>query len=296
MWKHRFVGVPCLQAGLRRPFSSSSVARVPLSYTKYPAQKTSSNAPLLICHGLFGSKQNWRSLAKSMSARLSRDVYALDMRNHGESPHAEEHTYKAMADDLFEFIDTHDLQSPILLGHSMGGKVVMAASLQQPSRVKKLVVVDIAPFSMALSNDFACYVKAMREIDAAQLKKQSEADKILQKYESDIGIRQFLLTNLKRDHDGTYRFRIPYNTLGSSLHQIGDFGKDLSTQTYPNPTLFIAGGRSSYSKPFARFPDQVKAMFPQSKVEVVDGAGHWVHAEKPEPFMKLIVDFIGTCD
>ncbi|KAI8138194.1 Alpha/Beta hydrolase protein, partial [Fennellomyces sp. T-0311] len=248
-------------------------------------------APLIVCHGLFGSKQNWRSLGKSMSQRLDRDVYTLDMRNHGESPHASVHTYDAMAQDLAGFMNEHNLQEPILLGHSMGGKVVMTTALQNPSVVKKLVVVDIAPFSLPLSNDFAAYIDAMRKIDAANLKKQSDADKMLQEYESDVGVRMFLLTNLKRQSDGVYRFRIPYDILGKALGNMGDFSQWASQQCYDKPTLFVAGGKSGYCKPLAKYPDQLKAMFPDSRVEVIDDAGHWVHAEKPDAFLKRVIEF-----
>ncbi|KAI7882672.1 alpha/beta-hydrolase [Lichtheimia hyalospora FSU 10163] len=282
----------CCQA--RRHYSSAT-SSVPLSFTKYPAPQPTSNSPLLVCHGLFGSKQNWRSLGKSMSTRLSRDVYTLDLRNHGESPHADEHTYHSMAGDLVSFISDHNLEKPILLGHSMGGKTVMATSLLYPSLVEKLVVVDIAPFALPLSNDFGTYVDAMREIDHAGFKKQSDADALLAKYEKDIGVRQFLLTNLKkRPEDGVYKFRVPYETLGGALGNMGDFSKEFSSSKYSGPTLFIAGGKSSYGKPIEQRLDQVKTMFPDSRLEVVQGAGHWVHAEKPEPFMKLVVDFIGT--
>ncbi|KAG2224485.1 hypothetical protein INT45_010551 [Circinella minor] len=274
------------QSLFRRSFSTTSAIKtwsanspslnVPLSYTKYPASEknqTSHNAPLIVCHGLFGSKQNWRSLARSMSQRLSRDVYTLDMRNHGESPHAELHTYDAMANDLVAFMEHHKLENPILLGHSMGGKVVMATALQHPQLVKKLVVVDIAPFSLPLSNDFASYIDAMRKIDQANVKKQSQADEILQDVESDMGIRMFILTNLKRQSDGHYKFRIPYDILGKALGHVGDFTK--VEGQYPGPTQFIAGGNSNYCKPLQQYPDKLKLMFPDYRIDVVENAGHW---------------------
>ncbi|KAI9498886.1 Alpha/Beta hydrolase protein [Zychaea mexicana] len=282
-----------------RPLTTiRSYTTVPLSYTKYPAPQPSQNAPLIVCHGLFGSKQNWRSLGKSMSVRLSRDVYTLDMRNHGESPHAEEHTYDAMSHDLVSFMEHHKLEQPILLGHSMGGKVVMTTALQHPTLVKKLVVVDIAPFSLPLSSDFGMYIDAMRKIDQANVKKQSEADKMLQEFEPDMGIRMFLLTNLKKSakQDGQYHFRIPYDILGKALGNMGDFSKMSDQLNYSGPTLFIAGGKSSYCKPLAQYPDKLKAMFPDYRLDVVEGAGHWVHAEKPDVFMKYVTNFVGQKD
>ncbi|KAI9265103.1 Alpha/Beta hydrolase protein [Phascolomyces articulosus] len=299
-----------LRQAFRRSFSTTTTVRtlsanntpsltVPLSYTKYPASQEDHsihNAPLIVCHGLFGSKQNWRSLGRGMSSRLRRDVYTLDMRNHGESPHAELHTYDAMANDLIAFMEKHKIENPILLGHSMGGKVVMTTALQHPHLVKKLVVVDIAPFSLPLSNDFASYIDAMRTIDQANVKKQSEADQLLQQIEPDMGIRMFLLTNLKRQPDGHYKFRIPYDILGKALGNMGDFTNIASTVSYPGPTQFIAGGKSNYCKPLKQYPDQVKAMFPNYRLDVVEGAGHWVHAENPDVFMKYLIDFVGQKD
>ncbi|KAL1926568.1 hypothetical protein VTP01DRAFT_5689 [Rhizomucor pusillus] len=285
--------IQLLQLNAKRRVSSlRSTTPVPLSYDKYPAQtRATGKAPLLIAHGLFGSKQNWRSLGKALSSRLGRDVYALDLRNHGDSPHTEEHTYEAMAGDVLNFISEHQLDNPVLIGHSMGGKVVMTTALHEPSIISKLVVVDIAPFSLPLSNDFATYVEAMRNIDSRSLKKQSEADKILAEYEKDISVRQFLLTNLKRQSDGVYRFRIPYETLGKALGKVGRF--DAAGLQYNAPTLFIAGGKSSYGKPLATRSDEVKNMFPNSDLKVVEGAGHWVHAEKPEQFLNLVTQFVG---
>ena len=149
----------------------------------------------------------------------------------------------------------------------------MTTALQHPQLVKKLVVVDIAPFSLHLSNDFASYIDAMRKIDQANVKKQSQADEILQDIEPDMGIRMFILTNLKRQSDGHYKFRIPYDTLGKALGNMGDFTK--VEGRYPGSTLFIAGGNSSYCKPLQQYPDKVKAMFPNYQVDVVENAGHW---------------------
>ncbi|KAI9272189.1 Alpha/Beta hydrolase protein [Helicostylum pulchrum] len=265
---------------------------VPLSFNKYSV-KPSSEPPVLICHGLFGSKQNWSSLAKAMSNRLSRTVYTIDLRNHGDSPHTNIHTYETMSNDLVEFMSEHDIQKPVLLGHSMGGKTVMTTALQHPSLVSKLIVIDMPPVAMRLSADFARYVDAMRAIDQSNPKKQSEADKILSQYESDLGVRMFLLTNLKRDAaTGEFRFRVPYETLGRSLQTMGGFIE--KTTPFDHPTLFIAGGNSPYYKPFQNQKKEIDALFPNSDLQVVEGAGHWVHAEKPDIVLNLITSFVNN--
>ncbi|KAI8374321.1 Alpha/Beta hydrolase protein [Radiomyces spectabilis] len=284
-----FVRARCIALPLFRHYTTASVS---LAYTKYPVKEPVGKPPLVVCHGLFGSKQNWKSLAKAMSRRLSRDIYTLDLRNHGDSPHSNVHTYEAMANDLVEFIRQHNLGSPALLGHSMGGKVVMTAALRYPKLVSRLIVADIAPAHMKLSRDFDEHIEAMRAIDDAGLEKHKEADAILARYEPDLGVRQFLLTNFKRQPEGHYQFRVPYDILASALGNMGEFLIDEAQ--YSGPTRFILGGNSPYRKPFIDNPDLPKARFPNADVKVIEGAGHWVHAEKPDAFLHLVADFMNN--
>ncbi|KAI9019360.1 Alpha/Beta hydrolase protein [Phycomyces nitens] len=269
----------------QRHYSSSTVK---LTFDKYSA--SSDKSPLVICHGLFGSKQNWKSLAKAMATRLDRDIYAIDLRNHGDSPHEAIHTYDAMSNDLMSFIDENNIQNPVLLGHSMGGKVVMETAFKAPSTISKLIVVDMPPVSLKVSRNFAAYIEAMKEIEQANVRKQSEADAILAQHEPNIGVRMFLLTNLRRQKDGTMKFRVPLSILGKALSNVGDF--DTAGKVYENQTLFIAGGKSPYYPPFIEHADQIQQMFPNSRLEVVKEANHWVHAEQPEQVLKLVSGFL----
>lgn len=254
-----------------RHYSSKSVE---LAFDKYG--QASHLKPIVVCHGLFGSKQNWKSLAKALSQRTSREIYTVDLRNHGDSPHHHTHNFDSMSQDLIEFIRRQDLNEPVLMGHSMGGKAVMATALRAPSLVSKLIVVDMPPVPLKLGRSFRNYIKAMHEIEQAQVKKQSEADAILAKVEKDVSIRMFLLTNLKRDDQGILRFRVPYDILGQSLETIGDFREDfLQGRYYDRPTLFIAGGKSPYMTPFKEEKDKVDQLFPNSTLDIVDNAGHW---------------------
>lgn len=157
----------------------------------------------------------------------------------------------------------------------MGGKTVMATALANPNLVSKLIVVDMPPVAMHLSSNFATYVDAMRAIEEAKPTKQSEADKILSQFESNVGVRMFLLTNLKRNAQGELRFRVPYETLGTSLATIGGFLDHSTVEPFKKPTLFIAGGDSPYRKPFQDQKKDIDALFPQSQLKVVEGAGHW---------------------
>ncbi|KAF7728552.1 hypothetical protein EC973_005956 [Apophysomyces ossiformis] len=178
-----------------------------------------------------------------------------------------------MANDLAEFVKEQQLQRPVFLGHSMGGKTVMTLALRQPTIPSKLIVVDIAPLHMPLSREFQMYVEGMRAIDAVSPTKQKVADEILQTYEPDLIVRQFLLTNLKRHKDGIYRFRVPYDTLGDSLGRLGEFLTE--PLHYEGPTLFITGGRSPYRKPFLKHPNLVQKQFPRSHIENIEDVGHW---------------------
>ncbi|KAI8882811.1 alpha/beta-hydrolase [Backusella circina FSU 941] len=265
---------------------------VRLSFDKYENTSSSKNRPLVICHGLFGSKQNWRGLGKAFSIQSSRDVYTIDARNHGNSPHNEIHDYDSMANDLIAFIKEHNLDDPILMGHSMGGKVIMTTVLKQPQLASKLVVIDMPPAKVQLTREYADWVTAMRDINDRKLTTQKEAYSLLEKVEKDLVVRQFLLTNLKkRKEDGYYQFRIPYDILGRSLHHMGDFRNE-PDEVYNGSTLFITGGLSPFRVDFLRNPEIIKQRFPNSVIENIDGAGHWVQTEKPEEFFNLALNFI----
>ncbi|KAK5995821.1 putative alcohol acetyltransferase [Cladobotryum mycophilum] len=248
-------------------------------------------SPILFLHGLFGSKKNNRGISKALTRDLGLYVYALDLRNHGESPHNLRHDYVAMAEDVSNFIHEHELKDPILIGHSMGAKTAMSLALRSPQLVAKLIAVDNAPVDANLGRTFATYVQGMKKIQAANVARQNEADKILQDYEESLPIRQFLLGNLSRSpEDGIQRFRIPLDILGRSLDYLGDFPyKDPNQIRYEKPALFVRGTQSHY------VPDDVLPIigqfFPRFRIASVD-AGHWLISEQPEAFRQAVVDFI----
>ncbi|KAK5458219.1 hypothetical protein LTS15_004299 [Exophiala xenobiotica] len=267
-------------------------------------------------HGLFGSQRNNRTMTKD----LSRPVYNLDLRNHGDSPHSPEHDYTSMAIDVEHFISRHKIPRPTLIGHSMGAKVAMTLALRAgsgPSSYSALIPVDNAPVDAALKSDFHTYVKAMHEIEQhsahSPITKQSEADKILAKYESDVAIRQFLLTNLVKKPAGTagaggeherhkgdhphrhpqkteLKFRIPLHTLAKSLPAMADFPfKDPDQARYEGPTLIVRGTQSHYVADDTL--PLIGRFFP--KFELLDcDCGHWVMSEKFEDFRAGVVEWI----
>ncbi|KAI1814802.1 alpha beta hydrolase fold family [Poronia punctata] len=282
-----------------RAYSSTSTRsnnnRVQLVFDHHapPNAETSrhrQDAPIIFMHGLFGSKKNNRSVSKVLARDLKRHVYAIDLRNHGDSPHAPRHDYVAMADDVAGFISEHGLKEPTLIGHSMGAKTAMTLALDQPSLISDIVSVDNAPIDAQLGRSFATYVRGMRKIEEARATRQAEADEILASYEPDLPIRQFLLGNMTRVPDendskkNVLKFRIPLDTLGKSLDHLGDFPfRDPDQNRFEKPALFVRGSKSTY------VPDEaipiIGRFFPRFSLVDVD-AGHWLISEKPSDFLK----------
>ncbi|PNS15430.1 hypothetical protein CAC42_689 [Sphaceloma murrayae] len=283
---------------LRRPPSprlyttSHTTSPVPLHHDLYPPPPSSPAAnPILFLHGLFGSSKNNRTISKILARDLGRPVYALDLRNHGLSPHSPTHTYTSMAQDVESFLTTHSLQNATLIGHSMGAKVAMTLCLRRVFPVRNLVSIDNAPVDAALKSDFGTYCRGMKAISSANVRSLSEADKILAAYESEIAVRQFLLTNLVRDKEtGFQRWRVPVDTLARSLGHMADFPfKGDEEVRWEGPALFVRGTKSRY------VADEtlpvVGKFFPRFEIRDIE-AGHWVVSEKPEEFRTAVVEFL----
>ena len=213
-------------------------------------------------------------MRRAFAKDLNTSVYAVDLRNHGDSPHIPRHDYEAMAADVEAFITTHKLSpETILLGHSMGAKAAMAVALRRPDLVSKVVSVDNAPIEAMLASSFGTYMQAMRRIEGAKVTKQSDADEILKLYEKDVSIRQFLLTNLTREKNADhYRFRFPVHILQSALDRLGGFPYHPDKVRSTKPALFVRGTKSHY------VPDEVIPIigrfFPLFTLKDID-CGHW---------------------
>ncbi|GAA6059669.1 hypothetical protein JCM10212_000056 [Sporobolomyces blumeae] len=279
-------------AAAQSRLSSTASGPVRLAFeSQLPNGESSSKAPLVVLHGLYGSKQNWRSLAKGMAAKLGREVFTLDLRNHGHSPHVRECAYDDLAGDVKAFIEQEQkLDDCVVVGHSMGGKVAMALALGGCDALSKLVVVDIAPGVGKISPEFQAYLDAMKEIDAAKVHSRKEADSILSKTEPDLGVRQFLLTNLDRAAPSDpYKFRLPLDFLHNAIGEMGAFPYAPGEKIYDRPSLFLKGSRSKYIN--KRNIPVISQFFPNSRIETLE-AGHWVHAEKPKEFVELLDGFL----
>lgn len=239
--------------------------------------------PLVLLHGLFGSNENFGAVARALAGGFT--IYGLDLRNHGRSPHGEAMDYAALAADVRDTMDGHALSSAHVLGHSLGGKTAMELALSHPERVRRLVVVDIAPVAYPPRHDVE--LEAMRGLEPDTITSRREADDRLADAVPDPGVRQFLLKNLVRAGAG-FAWRIPLETIVEQYPQIA--AAPPSPGRYDGPTLFVRGGESDY------LPDDaervIRQRFPAARIGTVAGAGHWVHVEAPERFVELVRGFL----
>jgi esterase len=251
---------------------------------KYEAVPGQDKPVLLVLHGLYGQQGNWTSHARALADDFT--VYALDARNHGQSSHADSMALAEMAQDVSDTMDALGLQQAHLLGHSMGGKIAMLLALTQPQRVQSLLVVDIAP--VAYPHGDVQVLQGLMALDLAALLSRSAADEQLAAYVHTPAVRDFLLTNLVKDSDGSFHWRFNLPVLASSFGEIIGW-RELSA-TYKGPVLFIKGANSDYILP--EHQAVTLKLFPRARLKTVQGAGHWVHSEKVETFRKLARDFL----
>lgn len=242
--------------------------------------------PLIILHGLFGQSDNWNTLAKRFAESGFR-VFTIDQRNHGLSPHSEEWSYEAMAHDLKEFIDFHNLQNPILLGHSMGGKTVLFFELLYPNVSIKNIVVDIAP--RAYEPHHQEVLEALNAVDFSNINTRKEAEAILGNYISDFGTKQFLLKNIYWREDETKQMDWRFN-LKVISENIDSVSVELPFFTSDKPFLFIKGQKSNYINDNDII--DIETRFTNSEIETIPNSGHWVHAEQPDAFYNCVLKFI----
>lgn len=238
--------------------------------------------PLLIIHGLFGSARNWNVISKRLAT--GRQVIAVDQRNHGDSAWAAPHDYPAMAGDLAELIDSLGGRADVL-GHSMGGKAAMVLALTRPGRVNRLIVADIAP--LAYDHDQTGYIRAMRGLDLTGLVSRGEADRRLAAAVPDAGVRAFLLQSLDLKADPP-RWKLNLDQLEADM--AGIIGFPEMQGRFDGPTLFLRGALSAYVPPAAEA--RIHALFPAARIETLEGAGHWLHADRPREFEAAVAAFL----
>jgi len=253
-------------------------------------QEVGAGTPLLILHGLFGSGDNWMTIARRLAEEENYHIYLLDLRNHGRSPHSEEWTYEAMSEDVRQFIEEHALQRPMVLGHSMGGKVSMWLACRYPDLLRALVVADIAPRAYPVHHD--AIIEGLLAIPVETIKSRGEADQILSRYVPEMGVRQFLLKNLYRTEEGGYAWRMNLKVIASQLSNVVE-GLPSGCRV-DLPALFIRGLKSAY----VRDEDiaVIQQHFPHAQIADIADAGHWLHAEQPELFLQHLKSFLRELD
>ncbi|WP_111976492.1 alpha/beta fold hydrolase [Algibacillus agarilyticus] len=240
---------------------------------------------LVLIHGLLGSLDNLNMVARSFNKQFR--TISVDLRNHGSSAHLNPMDYPTLAQDVFETLDALAIDDFTVLGHSMGGKVAMQMALQSPARIERLIVADIAPITYPERHQQI--FNGLNAINLSTIKNRTDADITLAKHVTEPGVRQFLLRNLVKEPNG-FNWKMSLNNIMAGYQDVIGF-PTLQTQ-YTKPTLFIKGGASEYIT--REHQTATLALFPSATAKVIQGAGHWLHAEKTVIFNKIVHDFLSN--
>ena len=242
--------------------------------------------PVIILHGLLGMLDNWKTVGRHLSENYH--IYLLDQRNHGKSFHSEAFDYTLLADDLKAFLDENGIEQAHLIGHSMGGKTVMQFAQMYPDLVDKSIIVDIAPSGS--SGGHKHIFDSLLSVDVGAVTSRKEVETHLVSRGLEINIVYFLMKNLKRDSEnGGFAWKANIQSLWDNYQHI--LAPTIGENSSEEPILFIAGSKSGYITDADR--EQIKDLFPRHQFEEIQGAGHWVHAEKPTELITLVREFLG---
>ena len=241
--------------------------------------------PLIIIHGLFGMSDNWNALGKRFAEEFN--VHIVDLRNHGRSFHSDDFSYNDMAEDIEKYIQSANLENPVVIGHSLGGKVAINLCCRKKIEFSKLVVVDISPKSYSI--DFHKNIlEVLNSISIKDFSSRAEIDEALSLDIKEFSVRQFLMKNLYRDQNKQFSWRFNIKVLKEKLDNIS--GAEFLQESIDTPTLFLKGEMSNYIN-----EDDEKLIsthFINSQLNTIVGSGHWIHAEKPELFYNYVMKFI----
>lgn len=250
------------------------------------SRKVGENGPdFVVLHGLFGSGKNWRSFAGSLEEDFQ--VWTLDARNHGDSPHADSMSYQQMAEDVVRFFDENELENVILLGHSMGGKTAMQLTLQFPDRIAALIVVDIAPVCYDHQQKQLKLIEAMQGLHLAAEMSRSDIEKKLALKIPEKRLLSFLMTNLYRQN-GQFQWRIGLEQIAAGMPYLLNYPEVNSV--FEGPVQFIGGENSAYLK--FEYHALIRKKFPESRITMLKNCGHWLHIEQPAAFQKTVNEFL----
>lgn len=247
-------------------------------------KKSGQGNPLIILHGLFGSADNWFSIARELEKHFT--LYLVDQRNHGDSPHSGVWNYEAMATDIKELMEDEGISNAFLMGHSMGGKTVMKFAAMYPASVDKLIVADIAPRYYPVHH--GTILEGLNAIPLDTIKSRKDADDILSKYIPTVGVRQFLLKSLGRDDSGSFIWKINLPVITEQIEIVGE--AITSESPIYAQTLFMGGANSDYILDSDK--KEIAEMFPNSTLVFIKDAGHWLHAEQPKAVIDSVKAFL----
>jgi len=241
---------------------------------------------LILIHGLFGSMENLNMVGKGLQDNWR--ITSVDVRNHGQSFHKNSMEYSELASDVKQLLENLKIDSCHILGHSMGGKIAMQFALDNPDYVEKLVVADIAPVQYPAHHNHI--IEGLKSIDLPSISSRKDADTQLAKFVEEPGVRQFLLRNLTqhKSADRKFEFKCNLTFIDECYHQIAK-GYE-GDATFDKPTLFVKGSESNYIT--AEHRAKIGKHFPNAKAKIIQGAGHWLHAEKTTAFNKIVSDFL----
>ena len=251
--------------------------------------------PIIIAHGLFGMSDNWISVAKILSGIFK--VYLLDLRNHGQSPNSDIHTYEALSNDIFEFLNNKKIDKAHFIGHSMGGKTVLQFAKNHPEKILSMTIVDISPkehipsekfFKKALNHKLL--LEELQKINLSGLKNRKELSEYLQNKFVNYFQLQLILKNIKTENK-KFVWKININALYNHLNEIRSEIKP-SAEMQKIKTQFIFGGNSPHFSKEDRI--YIKENLSQAEIKIIPGAGHLVHIEKQQDFIKIISHFTNS--
>ena len=239
---------------------------------------------LIVIHGLFGMGDNWNSLGKQFSKYCK--VHLIDLRNHGRSPHSADFNYEVMCEDILEYMEDNDISNPIILGHSLGGKLAMKFAFTHPDKIEKLIVADISP--RKYNTDFhQNLLRTLYKLPLEDFDKREKIDEVLSSIYEDKGMRLFLLKNLYRNENKEFSWRFNIEVLLEKVSNIQE--ADFIEGVCSIPTHFLRGGNSDYISSADELI--INKHFSDFSIATIDGAGHWLHAEKPEQFYNEVMGF-----
>ncbi|MGR8950578.1 MAG: alpha/beta fold hydrolase [Gammaproteobacteria bacterium] len=260
---------------------------VKLNAVHYESDNGHELEPVIILHGLFGSARNWQTFAQKLAADFN--VFALDMRNHGHSPHIRSMSYPEMSADIVHFMDHNSISRARFIGHSMGGKAAMNLALNSPQRVAQLVIVDIAP--VKYKHDYVELLGNLRGLDLSQISRRAEANRLLGEALDDDELRLFLLQNLIVKPGQETRWRINLDSIRDNVNHLVQYVPD-SGSTFSGPVDLIRGAQSDYVKE-SDYP-VFERLFPSINFHVIANAGHWPHAQNPSAFLSAVRTILGV--